>query len=222
MPEASSPPQFDATPNRYVLPADTTLYRVHERKRHAAEFKPAQLGTGSSGGRFDGTEADPFASYYAGLEMQTALAETLLRNLGFGVDGQRLIRRAQIAGRRFSAVRTARDLNLVSLLTGPDLAAVGQDSWLINAEGPDAYPKTQRWAAWIRTQADWADGLIWLSKRDTGKSALVLFGDRCGEAGLDGDEPEMQIDLDTAIGEAWLNRMLRPYRAAVAPQVEQR
>ncbi|MCI2416177.1 RES family NAD+ phosphorylase [Saccharopolyspora sp. K220] len=217
MPEATTPPRFDATPNRYVLPADTKLHRVHDRKRRAAEFKPAQLNTGSPGSRFDGTEADPFASYYAGLESTTALAETLLRNLGFGVDGQRLIRRAQIAGRRLSTVRTTRELNLVSLRTAPDLAAVGQDSWLIDSEGKDAYPKTQKWAAWIRSQADWAAGLIWPSKRDTGKLALVLFGDRCGEEALDGDEPEVQIDLDTEIGEAWLNRMLKPYRAVVAP-----
>ncbi|MBB5153140.1 RES family NAD+ phosphorylase [Saccharopolyspora phatthalungensis] len=219
MPEATPPLQFEAVPNRYVLPADTTLFRLHDRKRHAAEFKPAQVDVGSPGGRFDGTTADPFPSYYAGLHVTTALAEVLLRNLGFGGNGQRLIRRAQIAERRLSAVRTARELTLVSLLTGPDLAAVAQDSWLVDAEGKDAYVQTRNWAAWIRERADWADGLIWPSKRDTGHPALVLFGDRCGADGLDGDEPELQIDLDTAIGEAWLSKMLAPYRAVVAPRV---
>ncbi|WP_190818057.1 RES family NAD+ phosphorylase [Saccharopolyspora pogona] len=218
MPEATPPPEFEAAPNKYVLPADTTLFRLHFRTRHAAEFKPAQAGKRSSGGRFDGTAADPFPTYYAGLHVTTALAEVLLRNLGFGGNGQRLIRRAQIAERRLSALRTARELNLVSLLTAPDLAAVAQDSWLVDAEGEDAYARTQAWAAWIRSQAEWADGLIWPSKRDTGNPALVLFGDRCGADGLDGDEPELQIDLDTPIGEAWLGKMLAPYRAAVAPR----
>ncbi|MEV0054391.1 RES family NAD+ phosphorylase [Saccharopolyspora shandongensis] len=214
---ATPPLEFEAAPTRYVLPADTTLFRLHDRRRHAAEFKPAQAGD-APGGRFDGTSADPFPSYYAGLRVTTALAEVLLRNLGFGYNGQRLIRRAQIADRRLSAVRTARELTLVSLLTGPDLAAVAQDSWLVDTEGKDAYERTRDWAAWIRTQAEWADGLIWPSKRDTGNQALVLFGDRCGADGLDGDEPELQIDLDTPIGEAWLAKMLAPYHAAVAPK----
>ncbi|MDA3627824.1 RES family NAD+ phosphorylase [Saccharopolyspora oryzae] len=216
MPQASPPLQYAATPNRHAVPADTELFRIHERKRHAAEFKPAHVSFGSPGGRFDGTPDDPFSSYYAGLHTTTALAEVLLRNLGFDGDGQRLIRRQQIAGRRFSSVRTNRELTLVSLLTAPDLAAVAQDSWLVDAEGRDAYPHTRRWAAWIRSQAPWADGLIWPSKRDTGNPAVVLFGDRCADA-LEGAEPELQIDLDTPIGEAWLTRMLAPYRAAIAP-----
>nr|WP_218889701.1 RES family NAD+ phosphorylase [Saccharopolyspora hordei] len=198
------------------MPADTALFRLHERARHAAEFKPAHVSFGAPGGRFDGTPEDPFPTYYAGLHVTTALAEVLLRNISFGHDGQRLIRRAQIAGRRFSAVRTKRELTLVSLLTGPDLAAVAQDSWLVDAEGRDAYPHTRSWASWIRSQADWADGLIWPSKRDTGKPAVVLFGDRCADA-LDGAEPDLHIDLDSPIGEAWLATMLAPYRAAVAP-----
>ncbi|MEV0086682.1 RES family NAD+ phosphorylase [Saccharopolyspora sp. NPDC050642] len=214
---ATPPLEFEAAPTRYVLPADTTLFRLHDRRRHAAEFKPAQAGN-APGGRFDGTPSDPFPSYYAGLQVTTALAEVLLRNLGFGGNGQRLIRRAQIAERRLSAVRTARELTLVSLLTGPDLAAVAQDSWLVDTEGKDAYERTRDWAAWIRAQAEWADGLIWPSKRDTGNPALVLFGDRCGADGLDGEEPELQIDLDTPIGEAWLAKMLAPYRAVVAPR----
>lgn len=220
MPNATPPLEFKAAPTRYVLPADTTLFRLHDRTRHAAEFKPALVGTnGSPGGRFDGTSADPFPSYYAGLHVTTALAEVLLRNLGYsGKAQQRLIRRTQIAGRRLSAVRTARELTLVSLLTAPDLAAVAQDSWLVDTEGKDAYAQTRVWAAWIRAQADWADGLIWPSKRDTGNPALVLFGDRCDPGGLDGDEPELQIDLDTPIGEAWLSRMLASYRAVVAPR----
>ncbi|GAA0524226.1 hypothetical protein GCM10011581_44830 [Saccharopolyspora subtropica] len=218
MPQATPPQSFQANPTKYVLPADTTLFRVHHRERGATEFKPAQVGADSPGGRFDGTAADPFPSYYAALHATTALAEVLLRNLGFGHDGQRLIRRMQIAEKRLSAVRTARELNLVSLLTGPDLAAVAQDSWLVDAEGREAYELTRRWAAWIRAQAQWADGLIWPSKRDTGNPAIVLFGDRCGADGLDGEDPELQIDLDTPIGEAWLNRMLAPYRAVVAPK----
>ncbi|MEV0701497.1 RES family NAD+ phosphorylase [Saccharopolyspora sp. NPDC050389] len=217
MPMATPPLEFEAVPTRYALPADTTLFRLHDRKRHAAEFKPAQAGN-APGGRFDGTTTDPFPSYYAGLHVTTALAEVLLRNIGFGGNGQRLIRRTQIAERRLSAVRTARELTLVSLLTGPDLAAVAQDSWLVDADGKDAYAQTRDWAAWIRAQAEWADGLIWPSKRDTGNPAVVLFGDRCGADGLDGEEPELQIDLDTPIGEAWLGKMLKPYRAAVAPR----
>lgn len=216
MPQATPPQQYEATPNRYVLRTDTALFRLHERARHAAEFKPAHVSFGSPGGRFDGTPEDPFSSYYAGLNVTTALAEVLLRNLGFGADGQRLIRRAQIAGRRFSAVRANRELELVSLLDAPDLAAVAQDSWLVDAEGREAYPHTRRWAVWIRSQAPWADGLIWPSKRDTGKPAVVLFGDRCADALADA-EPELQIDLDTPIGEAWLTKMLAPYRAGVAP-----
>lgn len=219
MPDSTPPLRFTATPHRHVIARESTVFRLHHRARGAGGFKPGPTDANAHGGRFDGTVEDPFPSYYAGLSVTTALAEVLLRNVGPGDDGLRLIRRPKIAGIRLSAVRTTRELSLVSLLTGPALAAVAQDSWLVHEEGEQAYQKTRRWASWIRGQAPWADGLIWDSKRDTGKPALVLFGDRCAADALDGDEPEFHIDLDTPIGEAWLSRMLVPYHAAVAPAV---
>ena len=110
-----------------------------------------------------------------------------------------------MAGRQISGLSLTRDLELVSLITGQDLAAVAQDHWLVTANGPQ-YAQTRGWAHWLRQQAPWAHGFIWPSLRDRGGLAVVLFGDRC--AARFGDEyertmlheiPELAVDLDDAL-----------------------
>jgi hypothetical protein len=122
-----------------------------------------------------------------------------------------------------SGVIVTRELELVSLVTGRDLGAIGQDAWLITARASQ-YPQTRAWAHWVRGQAAWAHGFIWSSLRDPGSMALVLFGDRCAAAfGPEYDRillhevPELAVVLDDASGAAWLNRLLRPYRVAISP-----
>ncbi|GAA2806632.1 RES family NAD+ phosphorylase [Saccharopolyspora taberi] len=209
MPDLAPPPKYADSPVRHVLPAGTELFRVHLTKFDATSFRPDPSDEHFGGGRFDGTERDPYPTYYAAPHSSTALMEYLGRDLRVLSNGLRTAGYAKVKGRQLSAVRTTRELTLVSLLSGPDLAAVAQDEWLIQSED---YGKTRRWSNWIRQQAEWAHGLVWPSKRDVGKPALVLFGDRCGPEVL---EVSRQIDLSTPVGTRHVNVLLSAYRVQV-------
>jgi hypothetical protein len=191
------------------------LWRVHHRAVRADRFTRPRTAAHRGGGRFDGTVlTDPYRFYYAGLDASTALAEVLLRDLPFGADGRRILPHAGVAERLASRLHTTRPLTLIALVTGPDLAAVAQDDWLVRAD-PDDYPRTRGWARWMRGQAPWAQGLLWSSKRDTGKRVLMLFGDRVQGAVLS-DPPARVVDLGHPPGTEWVNAVLAPYRTVVS------
>lgn len=221
MPYMEPPPAYDGTPNRYRLTRGTCLWRVHDRRYPACAFKTKPSGRLFGGGRFDATEDDPYPFCYAGLDETTAVAETLLRDLAWDESGTRRLPPPAVVERRLSGLTLTHDLDLVSLISGQDLAAVAQDQWLVTANGPE-YAHTRAWAQWLRKQAGWAHGFIWSSYRETSRLALVLFGDRCTETFGAGYEdtllhevPELAIDLDDEPGIRWLNERLAPYRVAV-------
>jgi hypothetical protein len=207
------PGRYTGTPNVHTLPAGTTLWRIHSRDHQPTDFNTTTADV-FGGGRFDSTPDHRYAFYYAGLAETTALAEKFLRGLPCDDRGYRRLQRKELRGRRISAVPTTKPLFLVGLLNGPDLAAVGQDSWLISAEGPE-YARTRAVGHGIREQAGWAQGFIWPSLRDTSQPALVLFEDR--EAG-DALAPDASrwIDLDDEKGEDWLRAVLASYRVTVS------
>jgi hypothetical protein len=214
MPPVPPPAAAVISLNLVPLAAGSLLWRVHPTAYAASDFKAKPSDDPFGGGRFDGTSADPYPFLYAAHEPETALLETLVRSVPFDEDGHRLIRRVAIAGRRASALRVSRTLSLVSLRTTVDLAAACQDEWLIQAD-PHEYPRTRRWASWLRSQAGLADGFVWPSRRNLGREALVLFGDRCDGALALTAEPA--VDLDDGAGAAWLNELLDPYRIQVQP-----
>jgi hypothetical protein len=146
------------------------------------------------------------------------VCEVLLRSLPFESDGSpRLLPREAFERRSLSFLRLAADVDVVSLMSGRDLAAVAQDSWLVHTEGAD-YPQTRDWGHWIRRQTKpWAQGFVWPSKREPADRVAILFDDR-------GDAPVLEatgadpIDFGTEDGERWLNGVLAPYRTQAAPR----
>ncbi|MER6996709.1 RES family NAD+ phosphorylase [Streptomyces sp. NPDC000410] len=214
------PSAYTMRPNPYVIPAGAELWRVHSAQRPAAQFNPVSVDAHFGGNRFDGTSYDPYAYLYLATDPATALAETLLRSLDFDVEsGMRLIPYAAVRGKSLSPLRARVDLPLISLITEEDLAAVCQDSWLLEADG-DRYAKTRRWASEIRAQAPGAWGLVWQSRRHRPRLASVLFEDRCVAGGgdaLDMGGPGGIPELGSPSGVAELNRLLAPLRAAVVP-----
>ena len=215
MPFQAPPRRYRGTPLRRVLPATTRLHRVHRRIREATAFSPVVADTLFGGGRFDPTDGEEHAYFYASLTERTALAEVLLRGLPFNDRGTRVIPRAAVKGRRLSGVDVTEDLSLLALTTTAELAAVGQDEWLVQAE-PRDYGQTRGWARWLREQAPWAQGLIWSSRRDLGRHTMVLFGDRCLPDILK-PAPLPPVDLDDGPGATWLNDTLADFRASVLP-----
>jgi hypothetical protein len=214
MPEVAPPRSLEATPVTTTLPAGTVLWRAHRRKHLQPPFRAKPSDPQFADGRFDGAPPDCYPFCYAGLANTTALMEKFLRSVPFGSGGVRMIRRASVADHQLSTLELLDDLPLVSLQTQGDLAAVWQDSWLIQAEGHD-YAKTSAWARWIRRLDTAAAGLIWPAKRDIDGRAVILFGDRCRDLVLPGQEEP--IDLDTACGAAYLNRELARYRVTIRP-----
>jgi hypothetical protein len=205
--------KYRGSPNAYTLNAHERLWRVHSRKYAATEFNPLDSEEHFGGGRFDGTMQDPYPFFYAGETSPTALAEVFLRDeLRFNEWGYRILSRTAIRGRRISAVETVRPLRLISLRTGPDLAAVALSAWLV--QGGMEYGQTRAIAHWLREKAPWAQGLIWTSTIDLGRPSVVLFGDRCESSALR-ELPSQAIDLDDEAGARWLNDMLAPYHTQV-------
>ncbi|MDT3396579.1 RES family NAD+ phosphorylase [Streptomyces sp. B1866] len=217
MPNHRPPAALPGTPHQVTLPAGTPAYRVHSAHRSATAFNPVPAHAFYDGGRFDSTPYDPYGFVYVGLGVAAAVCEALLRSVPFAADGgPRLIPRVAVERRRLSYLRLAADTAVVSLMSGADLAAVGQDTWLVHAESAE-YPQTRHWAHWIRRRTEpWAQGFVWPSKREPADRVAVLFEDRCTAPPLEpaGAPP---VDFGTPEGERWLNGVLAPYHAHVAP-----
>jgi hypothetical protein len=222
VPKARPPANYDGTPHRYLLRRGTRLWRVHPQAYGAFEFNARLSDPLWDGARFDATVADKYPCLYAGLSDVTALAETLLRDIASDERGYRVVPNDKALGRRISRLTLTQDLDLVSLIDGRDLGAIGQDDWLVSCP-PRDYPQTRDWGHWLRRAAPRTHGLIWDSKRDRGGLALVLFGDRI--AGDFGDGYENTLprevtkaadDLGQGDGLSWANERLRPYRAVIS------
>lgn len=212
----SPPDDLVMTPKLEILPAGTMLWRCHDIKYDAEEFNTRLVHSHFGGNRFDGTPHDPYSYAYLAREPATALAEVLLRSRPFPAgSGPREIGFHEIASRVLAAVRTTADLVLVRLIDEEDLAAVCQDSWLVDTDARD-YPQTRYWAAAIRRQATAAQGMVWVSRRHHPRRSLVLFGDRCGPKPLR-VEPTRSVRLSSPAGLAEANRLLNPLRAVVNP-----
>ncbi|WP_406279698.1 RES family NAD+ phosphorylase [Embleya sp. NBC_00896] len=217
MPNSRPPDALPGTPTKVSIPAGTMLFRVHRSEWPAGSFNPHPAHCLYDGGRFDATRCDTYPFLYAGRTAASAVCESLLRAIPFDPGGgTRLLPRAAIRHRRLSFLRSTADLDVVSLVRGSDLASVAQDAWLVQAE-PSEYAFTRHWGHWIREHtAPWAQGMVWPSKREPADHVVILFGDRCDPAALT-EIAEPPVDFDTPDGEAWLNTMLEPYHARIAP-----
>ncbi|MFG2881607.1 RES family NAD+ phosphorylase [Streptomyces sp. NPDC048297] len=211
---------LELRPVRHVIAAGTELWRVHNTKYRPHEFNPnlADPFEFRNGNRFDGTLLDPYHCLYLADTPTTALAESVLRSRPFEPSaGKRLIPYATVWRRSLSVLRTRCELVLVSLIEAPDLAAVCQDSTLLEDERN--YVQARRWASEIRAQAPDVMGLIWQSRHNRPQHALVLFGDRFDHG--DGGPLEVlaekgipELDSDAGIDRA--NQLLEPLRSEIS------
>jgi RES domain len=203
-------------PVAYTLPRGTRLWRVHKTEFKAEKFHPGPTAGEEGIGRFGCTADERFPYLYAGLDDTTALTESLVREILFRKDREaRLIPREVVRGKRLSALRLTADLRLARLLSTPDLANGRQDEWLIQTE-PQHFALTREWGVAMRRSNQWAQGMIWLSKRDLPNTAVILYGDRCATKDLLRPIPGAAIDLDSDDGLDWLDAVLDPYRIRVA------
>lgn len=218
MPNRPPPTRCRGPLREHVLPAGTTVWRVHNRDQEADVFTAARqrpLGRYFGGRRFDGTIDDPYGVMYVSPEAATTVVEEFLHDVEFTAAGRRMLQRAKLANKSLTPVRTAVDLVLLRLVSTPDLVAANQDGWLATARGEE-YAATRQWAHWLRAQAPWAQGFIWESATDRPRHTVVLFGDRCSPGALKADDGRSVV-LDDAGGAARLGELLEPYGVRVRP-----
>ena len=177
-PNQPPPPRYSGSPARFRLPAGTTLTRIHSTAFGVTQFNPTLALDDLQGGRFDATPEDEYAFLYAAENDATAVSEVLLRDLSADEYGARLLPQVRLSQASIGWLRVTVDLELVSLRSGRDLAAVGQDAWLTASPAAE-YAMTRRWASAIRGWTPRACGLTWRSHREPEGFAFVFFADRC-------------------------------------------
>ena len=220
MPPSQAPPaRYEGAPRRFPLPAGTRLTRIHSAAFGVTGFNPNVARSDRQGGRFDASPGDEYAFLYAAGDDATAVSEALLRDLPIDERGARLLPRARLSGLRISWLRTMLDLELVSLRSGRDLAALGQDTWLTSAPAAE-YAITRRWSSAIRAWAPWAAGLTWRSSREPEGYAYVFFADRCPggcfeevTSGL--PVPPGDQNLEAGAARLYVEGILASYRVAL-------
>lgn len=220
MANVKPPVSYGQTPALTTLRAGTVLFRIHQKRFPADAFNPVPCHRYYGGGRFDATDDDPYAYMYAGSTVDVAVAETLLRDLSPDDTGIRQLPRPKVAGRRISAIEVTADLELVSLRSGTDLGAVAQDTWLTMCD-PRDYAQSRHWAHWIRSHAKSAAGYVWLSRREPGAAAYVLFGDRFSPSVITPTvHPDIPVgdeaDFDTPRGRRALRNRLTRYNVGLS------
>jgi len=231
-PRKNPPPHYDGKPKKFSLPPGTQCTRIHSAEFNVADFNPTVVRDPLRGGRFDATPGDPYAFLYAGTgdedppartwtaaADQVAVSEALLRDRTFTDTGAALLPRAALRGRRIGWFRTTTELNLVDLRNGPDLAAVGQDTWLVQTT---EYAMTRPWAVSIRQWAPWAAGFIWRSRLEYEGYAYIFFEDRCPQDCVEGATTNLPApvkpgdqNLDSGAGQQYVREILARYRASI-------
>lgn len=213
-------PTVRVSPLRYVLPAGTELWRVHNAQWGATQFKSVQADLHWGGGRFcdipDGLSNGKVPYLYVAKSPLTAVCETLGRDLQVQANGRRRITQVKIRNTLLSKVVAAADLPLVDLTKAEGLASVHQDHWLVTSTARD-YGRTRRWGSWIRSQASWASGFRWPSRQDFGPhtaNAYVLY-EREGGPDLLKPSAEDPLELNSPAGRDYVNSLLEPMKIRV-------
>lgn len=218
------PPTLPGRVTTVKLSEGTVLYRVHDRNYHGDAFNERVEDTHFRGTRFGGTRDDPYPVLYAARHPDTALLETLLHDSAFESRGVRTLLHDEVSKYKFTTLRLNADVELTSLRGAEALGAVAATNWLTDCT-KESYGLSRRWARFIRQQVPTSQGLAWSSKRDDGREAVALFGDRFREphavrARVDyvavvslAGAPSIDFGEDDGI--RWLNKRLHRYRAVV-------
>jgi hypothetical protein len=145
-----------------ISPEAEPLFRIH-RNEHAPVFFGPGVGRPSAG-RFD-PASRRFGVLYAGLSLDAAIAETLLRN-----PQRRLVAFQEIAARSLSRLRPATPLRLARL-QGPHLQQLGTDAAI--ATGP--YDPCGLWSDALFDHPDAPDGIAYASRHNPDELCAALF-----------------------------------------------
>jgi hypothetical protein len=167
------PPAGPLTVALEILAAGTRLVRVHGRDYGELEFNP----TAGPLARFRPSGKPIVPTLYAGVDEDVALAEGLFHDVPIRPNVLRQYPLVGLNRRVISEFTPTRDLNLIAL-HGYGLQQLGVTQAELIETPAAAYVWTARWAAALHASSKDADGLVWMSRRFTGRRALMLWHQR--------------------------------------------
>ncbi len=152
------------------MPAGTRLVRVHDRYRGGIDFNSSPEPVA----RFRPIGKPVVPTLYAGVDEDVALAEGLFHDVPIRPNVIRQYPLAGLNGRVISELTPTRELALIQL-HGYGLQRLSLTHGELIETPAAAYEWTARWARALHAADPQADGLVWMSRRFTGRRAIVLW-----------------------------------------------
>lgn len=154
------------------IPAGETFYRVHSSVFAVDGFNPG-IGAPS---RFAFFGSPPVPILYAAASEEAAVAESLLHDVP---KAGGVLVHSRYADQIMGRIIVTRSLRLAKL-RGLGLRALGVEATDVTDTDSSEYART---ATWAESAYDAGfDGVSWTSRKCNDAQAIVLFGDRCGDA----------------------------------------
>ncbi len=153
-----------------TIAAGTRLVRVHDRGLDELQFNSSARPLA----RFRPVGKPAVPTLYAGTDEDVAIAEGLFHDVPIRPGAVRQYPLAGLDGRVISELAPTRELALVQL-HGYGLQRLGITHGELIETPAAAYPWTARWAHALHAAAPHADGLVWMSRRFTGRAAVMLW-----------------------------------------------
>jgi len=169
---------------------------------------------------FESTSGERVPVLYAAEGENAAISESVFHDLPVGGGGARpVIPESRLAAYGLARLRAHRDLLLVEL-HGFGLRRLDLRAENLTDTGPEEYLNTVKWAAALHRAVPEADGLVWMSRQFNAEEAVVLFGDRVGEADL--DEVAASRPLSSGRGREVVDRAANASVPGIESQPKQR
>ncbi len=158
------------SPKLEPMAAGTHLLRIHDRDLGETDFNPKPRPTA----RFRPIGKPVVPTLYAGVDEDVAIAEGLFHDVPIRPDIIRQYPLAGLDGRVISDLAPTRDLTLIQL-HGHGLQRLGVTHGELIEKPAAEYEWTARRAHALYVAATQADGLVWMSRRFTGRAAVMLW-----------------------------------------------
>lgn len=167
-----------------IWAASRPLVRAHSSAYGATELNQSRRSWSRFAPLIGGRGLVP--TLYGAVDDVAAASETIFHTVAAGEREEVRPRRIALADYRafiWSTLASSRDLVLISLI-GSDLAALGVNRRDLILSPNTAYARTQQWALALWNWFPDADGLVWKSRQEPTRRALLLWEVRPGHSGI--------------------------------------